>query len=188
MTGNEVIQRYFEWLTERVDCDEYHTEEYQCLLQSLFHTEFTWLLEMDGNRADDGIGLRFSFYREEPDVGDILILNLPEYCTVLEMLIALATRCERDVMYDPDYGDRTALWFWVMVENLGLSGFSDRVYRRNPRVIDQDIDNCLELFMDREFEPDGTGSIFRVHTSQMDMRDVDLWYQMQYYMNENFDI
>jgi len=188
MTRDEVVKGYFDWLLEAVTCDLYAPGDYWYLLDILFDTEFYWTLDRDSNRADDGMHLRLLYSQEHPVEGHKLLRSMPEFCTVLEMLIALAKRCENEVMYDPDQGDRTALWFWIMLENLGLTSYNDRAFRRNHRRVDQYVDDILTTFMYREFEPDGTGSIFRVKNVQADMRDTELWYQMQYYVNENFDI
>ena len=57
-----------------------------------------------------GVGLRYrySIYLKRDDVIDIL--NEP--CSVLEMILALAIRCEDTIMANVRYGDRTTQWFW----------------------------------------------------------------------------
>ena len=56
-------------------------------------------------------------------------------CSVLEMMIALAIRCEEHIMDDPDVGNRTGQWFWKDVykrQDLYMSSsFLRDFYRRN---------------------------------------------------------
>ena len=65
---------------------------------------------MDRNRALDGLALRDKYgYSGDPD---------EEPCTVLEMLIALSLRIENQFMTNYDEGDRTSMWFWIMITNI----------------------------------------------------------------------
>lgn len=191
MQRDEVVNGYFEWLMSLIAFDgeeAYEPSEYRELLDILLATEFYWSLELDGNRAYDGLHLRALYSDDYPRDGRRLARVMPEQCSVLEMLIALARRCENEIMYDPDFGDRTGLWFWIMVENLGLTAFPDRVFRKNRRWASKCVCDVVETFLDRGYEADGTGSIFSIRGFQSDMRETELWYQMQYYLNENFGI
>ena len=111
MLENELRKEYFEWLYYLV-CDKRFSEQnsYRKLFEHLHNTEFVYFVSMDGNRAQDGIDLR---YRFGCSIG---YKDISEYldgpCSVLEMMIALAIRCEEKIMDDPAYGDRTGQWFW----------------------------------------------------------------------------
>lgn len=50
---------------------------------------------------------------------------------MLEMMIALAIRCEETIMDDPRYGNRTKQWFWNMMKSLGLSYMNDDCFDRD---------------------------------------------------------
>lgn len=130
---------------------------------------------MDANRADDGIQLRRRYCLYHAQI-DRSCLNIGE-CTVLEMMVALALRCEEEIMDDPEIGNRTAQWFWLMITNLGLGGMTDNAYDRR-RVSD-----ILERFIDREYEPDGRGGLFWLRKCQEDLRDVEIWRQLMWYLN-----
>ena len=118
---DRIINEYFEWLFSLVCGEEYSKQfSYRKLLTRLHDTEFRYSIPRDRNRADDGIDLRSRFtwtkYRNYE-----LLCFLDGPCSVLEMMIALAIRCEENIMDDPNIGDRTAQWFWGMVVNLGLA-------------------------------------------------------------------
>ena len=80
-------------------------------------------IDNDINRADDGKHLRYEFASERSYSNYYPIDNRP--CSVLEMLIALAIRINDEIMWNPDYGDKTAAWFWEMIDNLGLGNLDD---------------------------------------------------------------
>lgn len=150
------------------------------LLSQLHNTYFRYSLDMDQNRAEDGISLRYRFalehedYRDDTDyVLDILVGP----CSVLEMMIALALRCEENLMDDTTKGNRTRQWFWGMVVNLGLGPMTDDKYD------DQYVDECLDRFLDREYDPDGKGGLFTIKHCDVDLRDVEIWRQLCWYLN-----
>ena len=94
---------------------------YRKLLRELHRIEFTYSIPMDGNRAEDGVDLRYRFGYENGYSSSMISVYLDNrMCSVLEMMIALAIRCEEHIMDDPDIGNRTGQWFWNMIVNLGL--------------------------------------------------------------------
>lgn len=188
MARSEATDGYFRWLIDSVDSEAHPVDEYIQMLTMLFNTEFYWSIEMDSNRAEDGLALRVLYFDEHPGYGQEVFDDMPNECMVLEMLIALARRCDRDIMYDPDNGDTTATWFWMMIENLGLTGFDDAVFNKQRYLAAEYVDRAVQIFLDREYEPDGTGSIFRIRETSTDMRKTELWYQLNFYLTENIDI
>ena len=94
------------------------------------------------------------------------------------MMIALAIRCEEGFMDDSRFGDRTAQWFWRMISNLGLSGMRDNNFDKGK------VDYAITRFLDHKYEPDGTGGLFIVRNCDRDLRKVEIWYQLCYYLNE----
>ena len=165
-----VLNEYFRWLVELVRDPNTSQMPYWMLLSKLFGTDYIYELEMDSNRAHDGLDLRLQF---EEETGYSLYLNRP--CTVLEMMVALAIRCETDIMYIPGKGDRTHIWFWDMIESLGLIGMTDNHY---DEVM---VKAVMFNFLNRMYEPDGRGGLFYV-PGRTDMRDTEIWYQMNAYL------
>ena len=124
---DRVNSDYFEWMYDLV-CDGRFAKSitYRQLLTFLHDTEFVYFVPYDENRAAEGIALRYRyclFHKCE---------DLEEYitgpCSVLEMMLALAIRCEENFMDDIHMGNRTGQWFWGMITNLGLGSMSDDNY------------------------------------------------------------
>lgn len=176
MTERDYVQNdYFEWMYDLV-CGGRHSENisYRKLLTRLHDIVFRYSIPMDANRAENGKHLRHRYaLRHRVDERD---LDIGE-CTILEMMVALAIRCEEEIMDDPDIGDRTAQWFWGMIVSLGLGSMTDDVYDRD------EVDYILQRFMSRDYEPDGRGGLFRIRNCRTDLRDVEIWHQMLWYLN-----
>lgn len=169
--------KYYKWLCDIV-CSRRYSDQirYEKLLQFLHSVEFTYLLSRDENRASDGIALRHRFSYEYDDIENAdLYLTGP--CSILEMLVALALRCEEDIMDDPGIGDRTKQWFWGMVNNLGLGHMDDE------RFDEDDARYIIYRFLDREYEPDGIGGLFTIRDCECDLRQVEIWYQLCWYLD-----
>lgn len=177
MIKNEVTYDYFEWLYEKV-CDEEYSRRlsYRKLLEYLFSTDFTYILPMDENRAEDGLSLRYRFAMEVGYKDETIEGNIDFPCSVLEMIIALSIRCEEHIMSDPDIGDRTGQWFWNMIVNLGLGNMSDDNFNK------QYVKKIIKNFLDRHYEKNGRGGLFMTEDSSKDMRDIEIWYQMCMYL------
>ena len=60
MTKNELNDAYFNWMYQLVFDGRYSKRlSYQKLLRELHRIEFTYSIPMDGNRAEDGVDLRY---------------------------------------------------------------------------------------------------------------------------------
>lgn len=176
MTRTDVVNKYFDWLCEMVCEDRFSTQiSYKKLLTFLYETDFRYSILKDQNRAEDGMDLRYRFSLHS-GIEDAE-LYLDGNCSVLEMMIALAIRCEETLMDDPRIGNRTGQWFWGMITNLGLGSVTDSQFD-NRRV-----GEVISRFLDREYEPDGRGGLFRVRNCDCDLRTVEIWYQLCYYLD-----
>ncbi len=181
MNRSELNDMYFEWMYHIVCDDNRYTKRfsYRRLLHCLHDIPFTFIIPMDGNRAEDGIDLRYRFgYENQIDGSAIATFLDDKKCSVLEMMIALAIRCEEHIMDDPDIGNRTGQWFWNMIINLGLGQMSDG------RFNDRKAREIVDIFLNREYEQNGSGGLFTLKHSHRDMRNVEIWYQMNWYLNE----
>ncbi len=178
MTQNELIDQYFDWMYQLVADDRYTNKSYRKLFMRLYDTEFIYTIPMDGNRAEDGIELRYRFGREQLYSDAMIASYLDDRpCSILEMMIALSIRCEEHIMDDPDIGNRTGQWFWSMLVSLGIGAMDDRKFDR------YFVDRTLERFLDRRYERNGEGGLFTVNNGR-DMRQTEIWYQMQYHLGE----
>lgn len=181
MTRTEIRSKYFEWMCHLVTDDKYPKRlSYKKLLKKLNQIDFIFTIPMDGNRAEDGVDLRYRFGYENQLRGCEIATYLDDReCSVLEMMVALAHRCEEQIMDDPDIGNRTGQWFWNMIVNLGLGCMDDSKF--DPDYVDQ----VISRFMDREYEKNGKGGLFTVNHQCRDLRTVEIWYQMCWYLDEN---
>jgi hypothetical protein len=93
------------------------------------------------------------------------------------MIIALAIRCEETYMDDASIGDRTGQWFWGMIRNLGLGSMVDSRFDKLY------VEEVVRRFLDREYEADGTGGLFTIKNCDADLRDVEIWYQLCWYLD-----
>lgn len=166
---------YFDWLCELAIPDRSQRDSYQKLMWALYSEDFYWSVCNDGNRAEDGERLRMIF---EDETGHVCERDGP--CSVLEMLISLAVGCENHIMYDPDEGDRTSVWFWDMIENLGLDRLDDWSFDLD------EFDEIIHIFLDRKYDKDGYGGPFFIEGFGRDMRKIELWYQLNYYLKNRY--
>lgn len=176
MTRDDVKNSYFEWLCSFVEESKYSKHiSYRKLLTFLHSTEFIFVMSRDRNRADDGIALRYRFGMDTGITDAELYLDGP--CSVLEMMVALALRCEETITDDPRFGNRTSQWIRKMIVNLGLGSMTDDRFNK---AIAHEI---IETFLHREYRRDGKGGLFIVKGLDEDLRDLEIWHQLCRYIN-----
>lgn len=175
MTQYDINNEYFDWLYDLVCKDRYSTQiSYRKLLSHLHSIEFRYLISRDENRAEDGLELRHMFVYEN-NYRDDVELYLDGPCSILEMLIALSLKCE-GIVDNALFGDRTQQWFWGMISNLGLGSMTNNNYD------DIYVEDVIERFLDRNYEPDGRGGLFTIRHCEEDLRDVEIWHQLCWYL------
>ena len=168
MARRNLNLEYFKWMYNIVCADRYtSSNSYEKLLMYLHDVEFTYTIKRDADRFYDGINLRRRFGQQ---------IDGP--CSVLEMMVALAIRCEETIMTDPKFGDRTSQWFWQMIVNLGLGGETDSRFDK------EYVRDVVDQFLHRNYQRDGRGGLFTVKEYQYDLRDVDIWTQMMWYLDD----
>jgi hypothetical protein len=175
MTREKIQSEYFDWMYNLVN----GKPQFQLLLHRLNDIPFTYTIPMDGNRAEDGVELRYRFGYETGYDDRVIASYLDDRdCSVLEMMVALAVRCEEHIMDDPDFGDRTGRWFWDMVTSLGLINMTDRHFNIYY------VDTVIDIFLDRQYSRNGEGGLFTVNDRGRDLRSVEIWYQMCWYLGD----
>lgn len=176
MIRDDIINGYFKWLCDWVYTGRFPEQiSYNKLLKHLHKTEFIYFIKMDKNRAADGIELRRRYAIEKGFDATPDCLCGP--CSVLEMMVALAIRCEETIMDNPSVGNRTGQWFWKMVSNLGLNSMTDDTYDF------QFVEDSLFRFLRRDYEPDGTGGLFVLRHCKHDLRKIEIWVQLLWYLD-----
>ena len=99
-------------------------------------------------------------------------------CTVLEMMIALAIRCELDVAGDPSSENRTSHWFDVMLESMGLTQYTGDSYK------DDSVANIIWKMQNHDYLPNGEGGLFKIpNGTGFDMTKIEIWSQMNAYIS-----
>ena len=178
MIADNVKNEYFEWLYDLV-CGERCSGKcsYRKLMIFLHDVEFRYSLPMDENRAHDGIDLRYRFSISKGFESDYFSEYLRGPCSVLEMMIALSVRCEENIMDDTKYGNRTSQWFWGMINNLGLGDMYDSRFDKD------NVNAIVQRFLDRKYAPNGKGGLFTIRNCKYDLRDVEIWYQLNWYLD-----
>jgi hypothetical protein len=164
---------YFAWLKSRVGM-----EHHQRLLLELYLTPFRWTMDMDENRAGDGLSMRYRYsYSKGLSKEDRDKLDKIRPCSVLEVMISMAVRAEEEYMVSGD-DDMTAKWFYHMVASLGLIGMNDVKFDR------EKVQEKLNKMMNRDYSPNGLGGLFFIPGyDRDDLRTVELWYQMMAYLD-----
>lgn len=173
---DQIKSDYFEWMYNLM-CGERFAKSitYRKLFTLLHDTEFIYFVPHDENRAEDGIGLRYRYCVLNDCENLEYCLDGP--CSVLEMMVALAIRCEERIMSDPEKGDRTSQWFWDMIRSLGLSSMTD--YNFDEWTAKESV----WKFLHREYSPNGKGGLFTIKRWNRDARDTEIWYQLMAYLN-----
>lgn len=140
------------------------------LLKQLYSIEFVWIIPNDDNRAEDGKNLRYEFV-DERGYYDVDPDWMGLGCSFLEMLVGLSRRLSFESDREPRY------WFWHLLENLGLTGYTDHVrYNR------EEVDDIANTVIWRTYEKDGRGGLFPLSYTNQDQREVEIWYQLSAYL------
>lgn len=195
---NQIEQIYFNWLYDSMNGGRIQVYTYKDLFAELYSTKFRAMLVKDNDRASDGYDLRYRFAEYICDKNNKMDLNKYYESTnkinatideitksldtvgdfnLLELLIALAIKCEEQFMSDPSYGNRTQQWFWNMITNLGLGEMRDGAFNVDT------YNKIINTFLDHRYTRDGKGGLFYVRNSPEDMRNIDIWKQLLIYVN-----
>lgn len=174
-------ERYFNVLYDIVaaDREEITDLSYRMLLGVLDEVEFRDTRGIDGNRIQDAQELRADLIA---DMGlDHAFVRPFVNVSLFEVMVAIAERLGQ-ITGDED----TAFWFWEMVSNLVLDGIDDTEFWSDPEGYESEILDRTDDVININYDRDGLGGLFllREGVAPQDMRDTELWYQMQYYANE----
>lgn len=147
--------------------------DYVEIAHLLFDIPFKAALTLDLNRSYDALVLREEIisrrgnkYSGQPNCLEVL------WCLALDM---------SDLSLEGDgYSDPTDD-FWELFSNLGLQKFKEMGSISEAREAHFLINNWL----DRRYDRSGNGGIFPLRKAGTDQRKVEIWYQMQEYLEEN---
>lgn len=173
---NNLDDLYFQWLYKLAFNDD---NSYHNLAVALNNVPFIYNSDMDENRYEDGINLRYRF-GFDLNVPMPIISEIIDYrdCSMLEMMVALTIRIE-EFMTGPNIANRTHIWFHDMLCSLHLSEMTD------DHAFDQRyFEEHMEIFLNHLYSPNGDGGLFTVNNTNIDMQTQDIWYQCMQYLNE----
>lgn len=165
---------YLIWLYDQVGNVKARsrTRTYWDLFLQLYKIEFVWFIPNDDNRAEDGLCLREQFLEDHGyDIFEVNPHWMGEPCSFLEMLVALSRRLSFEAEGEP------RVWFWHLIENLGLENCTDRSKYDQGKV--EDIVNTVIW---RTYDSDGHRGLFPMRHTRRDQRDVEIWYQLNEYL------
>lgn len=138
--------------------------------------------KMDDARIDEIKTLKERFQIDNDLTNDEIKVLIWQEPTWFDVLVALSYRIEHEVMTDPDEGDRTAKWFWCMIDNLGLRNISLDI--DSPE--ESSIHDAIDRLKDRTYDQNGSGGLFPLKGKKTDQRRVGLWNQAQAWLAQNF--
>lgn len=174
-------ERYFNVLYDIVAADREDITDmsYRMVLGVLDGVEFRDTRGIDGNRIHDAQELRADLIADMRL--DHTVVRPFMNVSMFEVMIAIAERLGQ-ITGDED----TAFWFWEMVSNLVLDGIDDTEFWSDPEGYEAEILDRADDVVNINYDRDGLGGLFllREGVAPQDMRDTELWYQMQYYANE----
>lgn len=172
---NDIQTKYFNWMSKLVEMGP----EYNKLLSKLNDIPYNPELQMDFNRESDGIELRYQFGHDHKYSCHIIAISIDiRPCSVLEMMVALAYRCEMHIMGDGDLGINTGRWFKTMLRSLDLNDMD------NNHFDEVKVEQVIETFLERNYSRDGKGGLFWIPNTTVDLREFDIWKQMCWFLTE----
>lgn len=173
MNSSTLTEDYLRWLEPQLR-DEHGnpSKSYWGLLNLMFAKKFVEIIPHDDNRMVDGMDLRVEFAHVHRT--RVTTMRNLGPCSFLEVLIALSRRMAFTA------GGEAPGWAWQFLGNLELHRMSDPLTRPKQNRASDILDVCIE----RTYRPDGTGGFFPLAWPDDDMTQVELWYQMNAYIEE----
>ena len=170
---------YFCWLYDQVNetRNMESTQSYSTICDMMHRMKFRVIVKLDDNRVGDAADLRNTFNREAGvfsplEEADLLFAD----ASIFEVLVALAMRADRIVSITQ------YKWFMIFIENLGLEKWNDNYCLIHSTWPAQRILNKLN---NRTYRRDGHGGLFPLRNPAHDQREVEIWYQMGAWINQN---
>lgn len=172
---------YFSWLGGLIP----GFEDYSLLLWALYSKDYYYVEDfpIDSCRSEDGLDIRRGYLAQNSISKFDREYLETRTCSVLEWLLGMAIRCEREVMFNDEEGDRTSLWFWSMIDNMGFADYDDDHWDEHSAGI---ISGALDDILLRRFPEDGAGSPFPLRETPEDVRECDWWMALNLWLSENF--
>lgn len=183
----EVQQLYFEWLLSRMGIENYVLDTLRIASVELHQVSFVVDIPKDGNRLLEGAKLREEFEDEYTfGVRNRSYLN-EKSVSLFEVLITLAEHMS-DNMTDED--KPAGEFYEEMLQNTLIYANAHAISETRQPLLGEQYKNHIHSIahniMFRYYDKDGKGGFFPLKKPDKDQRKVELWYQMQAYLMENY--
>ncbi len=165
------MNQYYHYLCDVLDL----TDGERDLFSLLFEYKFVALIPHDDNRAADGERYRESFMDETgTDVSPYLPFHS---CTLFEMLVGLCVRLEFETAQSR-WEKTPREWFLILMDNLGIK----------EGCTNSEIRMRVTTFISRHYKSNGDGGLFPLKNPEKDQRRIEIWWQMNAYVMENYPV
>ena len=160
------MKDYLDWL---MDISNQYDNPYLC--REMFNIEFEWILPRDEDVNEYGLFLRDDYrwhtHRDLPD-------SLPEHCTVLEAVIAMAKICVHKSGL-PVTPERTCDFVDEIFDNIGVS----------PKYTKSANEYAAKHFLNRTYGPACEYCMFPSgYVEPTEMENIDILGQMNIWLKE----
>lgn len=168
MSDNHLREDYLNWLDLQLGMGTPDT--YWGLTNLMFDQEFACVIQMDHNRVNDGLDLRNEYFHSQRVWQSII----PEPCSFLEVLLGLSRRMAFVA------GGSKESWARQLILNLEFDKARDPLIRsRQNKIV-----TTMARVISRTYDENGVGGFFPLAWPDRDQRDVELWYQLNSYVEE----
>lgn len=186
--------KYYDWLYSLIGFDDSVDGDkilfpYNIVVSQLFLKEFYSLIPYDENRDVDARTLRDRYIYEKFEnamEAESVLEYLSGPTNLLEVMIGLAERMDENLCNPENGRVRIVESFWELFKNLGLDKFKDEEFLKSYNLAQ--IDEIASRLVDRKYDRNGKGGFFPLEHPKEDQRHVELWYQMQAWLLENYDM
>ena len=182
---------YFQWLCDLVRCDQ-DDKSYYDLLGMMYETPFEVKIDNDINRAVDGNELKGAYildvYGAEEQKNIDFHMPAEQNCSILEMIMGISKRMAFELAEDESEDCDFYKYFWEIIENLGLKQYDDDQFGDSLARCKIEIREILNKLNERKYKKSGEGGMFPLLFPEKNQKKVEIWYQMQAYINEKYMI
>ena len=172
---------YFAWLCYKARIGEQYEKPYTRLAFELHSLIFkpSKAVPMDENRIYDGFAMRVRFIGKYGEVGSSTNRGP---CTMFEFLVGISEKMGF-LMGDENGESKTSEYFWHLIRNMRLLKLTDDEFDElNGEFF---VEEAVQRILDRNYGYDGDGGLFPLRRANVDQRKVEIWYQMQAWLNEH---
>lgn len=185
MNDTKSQEDYFRTLYKEVSTSR--SRSYMILSRLLHTIDFVWSVPNDDNRIGDALQRRKE-YMDRYGYSEAL---KRKPASVFEVLVSIVYRMLY-LMYGEERGLSASKLYLELLTNLELSEFTDGMFLRTKKLkkLEAEVRVKVSKMMYRKYTISGRGGLFPLKRSPrkhgIDLRKTELWYQMMYYLEENY--